>query len=215
MPKKPVLEEIGKRKLVPVVKLDRAEDTRPLCETLTEGGLPCAEITFRTEAAEESIRIAVNQYPDMLVGAGTVTNVEQAERAVQAGAKFLVSPGFSEKVAEYAAAENILLLPGICTPSEIMKALEYNMSVVKFYPAEQFGGIRTIKALTAPFPAIRFLPTGGIYAGNIQDYLQIPQVLACGGSWMVASDLIRNGNYDEILRLTREAVKAVDACRKG
>ena len=151
----------------------------------------------------------------MLIGAGTITSVEQAKRAVAAGAEFLVSPGFSEKIAAYAAEENILLLPGICTPSEIMEAMEYGISAVKFFPAEQSGGIRTIKALSAPFSAVRFLPTGGIHAGNILDYLKIPQIFACGGSWMAGSDLIRSGNYTEILRLTREAVKAADACGRG
>jgi len=209
MTKQNVLEEIEYRKLVPVVKIDNVNDARPLCRTLIEGGLPCAEITFRTDAAEESIRIATKCYPEMLVGAGTVTSVEQAERAVSAGAKFLVSPGFSEKVADFAVSKDILLLPGTCTPTEIMKAMDYGFSVVKFFPAQQYGGLTTIKTLSAPFPSMKFMPTGGINSVNIKEYLAFRQIIACGGSWMVKPDLFTNGDFTEVLSLTKEAVKIV------
>ncbi|MEZ3435438.1 MAG: bifunctional 4-hydroxy-2-oxoglutarate aldolase/2-dehydro-3-deoxy-phosphogluconate aldolase [Lachnospiraceae bacterium] len=204
---KNILELIENRKIVPVVKLYNSEDSLPLCEALCEGGLPVAEITFRTEAAEDSIRLAAKAYPDMLIGAGTIVNTEQAKRAVDAGAKFLVTPGFSKKVTEYAAKNHILIFPGVCTPTEVMCALEYNLDVVKFFPAKQYGGPDTINALSAPFPSIRFMPTGGITAANIRDYLKNKKVIACGGSWMVKDTYIKEHQFTEIIRLTKEAVK--------
>lgn len=209
MNEKDLLLQVEKRKIVPVVKLDRVSDAKPLCQALCEGGLPVAEITFRTDAAEESIRIASKEFPDMMVGAGTVVNTEQAKRAVDAGAKFLVSPGFSRSVTEWALDNKILIFPGTCTPSEIMAAMEYGLPVVKFFPASQYGGLSTIKALAAPFPSIRFMPTGGINADNILDYLKYEKIIACGGSWMVKDSLINEGNFDKIRELTAQAASLV------
>lgn len=205
-----LLKKIREKKLVPVVKLDRAEDAEPLCEALCEGGLPVAEITFRTSAAEESIRTAVRKFPNMMVGAGTVINVEQAKRAVDAGASFLVSPGISREVTEWALKNRICIFPGTCTPSEVMTALEYDLPVVKFFPASQYGGLETIKALSAPFPGISFMPTGGIGVHNIKEYLAFERVAACGGSWMVKDTFIKEGNFAKIRELTREAAALIN-----
>lgn len=209
MKQKELLDMIANRKIVPVVKLDDANDAKPLCEALIAGGLPVAEITFRTDAAEESIRKSVSSFPDMLVGAGTIVNVEQAKRALDAGSKFLVTPGFSRQVTEFAIDNNILIFPGACTPTEIMAALEYNLPVLKFFPAKQFGGLDTISALAAPFPQIRFMPTGGISAANIQEYLAHEKIIACGGSWMVKDSYIKANDFAAIKQLTQEAVALV------
>ena len=204
-----LLAEVEAKKIVPVVKLDRVSDAKPLCQALCEGGLPVAEITFRTDAAEESIRIAAKAFPEMMIGAGTIVNTEQAKRAVDAGAKFLVSPGLSRSVTEWALDHEILIFPGTCTPSEIMTAMDYGLSVVKFFPASQYGGLATIKALSAPFPSIRFMPTGGINAENINDYLKFDKIIACGGSWMVKDSLINEGSFDKIRELTAQAAALV------
>ena len=155
-----VMDLIKEKRIVPVVKIDRVEDALPLAKALIDGGLPVAEITFRTDAAEESIRVIRENYPQMLCGAGTVVNIDQAERAVAAGAAFIVSPGFNKDVVEYALRKNIPVLPGCCTPTEIREALGHGLNIVKFFPAKQYGGLDTIKALAAPFPGIRFMPTG-------------------------------------------------------
>ncbi len=202
----PILQE---KKIVPVVKLDRVEDACPLAEALCEGGLPVAEITFRTDAAEESIRRIRAAFPEMLVGAGTIINTEQAKRATDAGAAFLVSPGISEEILEFAEAGDLPVFPGVCTPSEIMLALRHGLRVVKFFPAEAYGGIRTMKALSGPFPGILFMPTGGISPGNLVEYLSYERVAAVGGSWMVKASLIKDGFFDEISRLTAEAVAMI------
>ncbi len=204
-----VLQEIRQRKIVPVVKLDRVEDAKPLGEALCEGGLPVAEVTFRTDAAEESIRIMKQEFPEMLIGAGTVVNVEQAKRALDAGAVFLVSPGFSSKVTEFALAHKVPVFPGICTPTEVMAAMEYGLEVVKFFPAKQFGGLDTIKALAAPFPGMKFMPTGGVSAANILEFLAYDRIIACGGSWMVKDTYVKEGNFAKIVELTKEAVELV------
>lgn len=201
------MELIKEKRIVPVVKLDHVEDALPLAKALIDGGLPVAEITFRTDAAEESIRVIRNTYPEMLCGAGTVVNIDQAERAVAAGAAFIVSPGFTKEVVEYAARKNIPVLPGCCTPTEIIDAMNYGLNVVKFFPAKQYGGLDTIKALAAPFPGIRFMPTGGINTGNLREFLDNDKIYACGGSWMVADSLIKEKRFDEITRLTKEAVE--------
>ncbi len=210
-----LLEQVEIKKIVPVVKLDRASDARPLGEALSEGGLPVAEVTFRTDAAEESIRIMKREFPEMMVGAGTVVNVEQAKRALDTGASFLVSPGISRSVVEFAIDNKLPVFPGTCTPSEVMIAMEYDLPVVKFFPAAQYGGLATIKALAAPFPSLRFMPTGGINAANIMDYLASDKIIACGGSWMVKDSLINAGNFEEITRLTAEAVALVSKKREG
>lgn len=204
-----LIAQIEKLKLVPVVKLDRVEDAAPLGHALCEGGLPVAEVTFRTSAAYEAIKAMKKSCPEMIVGAGTVVNVEQAKQALDAGSSFIVSPGFSQSVVEFAVQNNILILPGTCTPTEIMAAMDYNLKIVKFFPAMQYGGLDTIKALAAPFPSIRFMPTGGISVGNILEYLTCSKIIACGGSWMVKDTLINEGNYNKITRLTAEAVALI------
>lgn len=205
-----VMKRVEELKLVPVVKLDRAEDAKPLAEALCKGGLPVAEVTFRTDAAEESIKIMKREFPDMLVGAGTVMNLEQAKKAVRAGAEFIVSPGMNREVIEYAQEQKVPVLPGACTPTEVMMAMEYELPVVKFFPAKQYGGLNTIKALAAPFPAIKFMPTGGIGADNIKEYLAFDKIAACGGSWMVNESYINAKEFDKIAELTREAVSLLN-----
>ena len=208
-----VLEQFKKIGIIPVVVLDDAKDAEPLGRALMEGGLPCAEITFRTAAAEESIRIMSQKFPDMLVGAGTVLTTEQVDRAVAAGAKFIVSPGINPKVVDYCVKKNIPITPGTCNPSNVETALEFGLDVVKFFPAEAAGGLNYIKAIAAPYTGVQFMPTGGINAENVKDYLKYDRSIACGGSWMVKGDLIKNGNFDKIKELTAEAANIVKEIR--
>lgn len=209
-----VLEEIQKIGIVPVVVLDDEKDAKPLAKALCEGGLPCAEVTFRTKAAEESIRIMAKEYPQMLVGAGTVLTTEQVDRAIKAGAKFIVSPGLNPKIVSYCIEKGIPVTPGCQTPSDIEKALELGLDVVKFFPAEPAGGLPMIKALAAPYTEVMFMPTGGINPKNVVDYLKFDRILACGGSWMVKGDLVKEGKFDEITALVKEAAKIVSDSRK-
>lgn len=209
------MEQLKRNKIVPVIKIDNAEDAPALGQALCGGGLPVAEITFRTEAAEEAIRKMKAAQPQMLLGAGTVTTVRQAEAAEAAGCSFLVTAGFNRKVTEYAVSHNIPILPGVCTPTELMFLLEYDLPVAKFFPAKQYGGVDTIKALSAPFPQMRFMPTGGINPGNVLEYLAFPKVIACGGSWMVSADLIRGHHFDRIEAMTSEAVNLVKNSNKN
>ncbi len=204
-----VLEQISKIGIVPVVKIDRAEDALPLARALCAGGLPCAEVTFRTGAAAEAIRIMTANFPDMCVGAGTVLNAEQVDAAMEAGAKFIVSPGFNLRTVKYCMEKNIPVTPGISSPSEIEQAIELGLEVVKFFPAEQSGGLAKIKAMAAPYGNMKFMPTGGINAKNLTSYLDFGKVIACGGSWMVTGDLINEGAWDRIEQLTREAVQTM------
>lgn len=208
-----LLQRIETMGVVPVVVLQKETDALPLAKALMEGGLPCAEVTFRTEAAEASIRAMTQAYPEMLVGAGTVLTTEQVDRAVGAGAKFIVSPGFDPEIVDYCLERQIPILPGCITPSELAQAVKRDLQVVKFFPAEQFGGLSTIKALSAPYPQLRFMPTGGISAKNLADYLGFDKILACGGSWMVKGDLIASGAFDKIAEMTREAVNLVKEIR--
>jgi 2-dehydro-3-deoxyphosphogluconate aldolase/(4S)-4-hydroxy-2-oxoglutarate aldolase len=208
-----ILERLGRVGLVPVVKLDRAEDATPLAEALLAGGLPCAEITFRTAAAPAAIKAIGDNCPDMLVGAGTVLTVAQAEQAIASGAKFVVSPGFSASVVDWCLAREIPVLPGVATPTDVMAALEKGLKVLKFFPAEAYGGVNTLKALSAPFGGIKYMPTGGVSAKNMADYLALPSVHAVGGSWMVEGKLISSGNFAEITRLAAEAVALVKQAR--
>ena len=201
-----VLEQISKIGIVPVVKIDRAEDALPLAKALCAGGLPCAEVTFRTDAAEESIRIMAEQFPEMLVGAGTVLTTEQVDKAVNAGAKFIVSPGLNPKVVAYCVSKNIPIVPGCANPSDIEQAIELGLEVVKFFPAEAAGGLNMIKAMSAPYTSVKFMPTGGINANNLIDYLNFGKIVACGGSWMVSKDMVAAGEFDKIAKLTNEAV---------
>ena len=205
----PILETISKIGIVPVVKLDDAKDAAPLADALCKGGLPCAEVTFRTAAAAEAISIMTKAHPDMVVGAGTVLTTDQVDQAVEAGAKFIVSPGLNPKVVKYCVDKNIPITPGTNSPSEIETAIEFGLEVVKFFSPEQSGGIAQIKAMAAPYVNMKFMPTGGINAKNLISYLDFPKVIACGGSWMVPGDLIANGEFDKIEELTREAVKTM------
>lgn len=204
-----ILESISKFKVVPVVVLEDAKDAIPLGRALSNGGLKCAEITFRTEAAEESIRLMSNHFPDMLIGAGTVLTTEQVDKAVAAGAKFIVSPGLNPKVVQYCIDKDIVIVPGVTNPSGIEQALELGLEVVKFFPAEANGGLNAIKAMAGPFPKLKFMPTGGISENNIGEYLSFSKIVACGGTWMVKESLIKNGEYEKIEELTREAIKTV------
>lgn len=208
-----VLEQFGKIGIVPVVVLNDAGDAKGLAQALVNGGLPCAEVTFRTEAAEESIRIMSKEFPQMLVGAGTVLTTEQVDRAVAAGAKFIVSPGFNPKVVKYCLDKNIPVTPGTQTPSEMEQAMELGLDVVKFFPAEPAGGLNMIKAVAAPYTTLSFMPTGGINLENVEAYLKYDRILACGGSWMVKADLVSAGKFDEIEKMTREAAELVKKIR--
>lgn len=208
-----VAEKIAGFGVVPVVVLDDVKDAAPLAKALVEGGLPCAEVTFRTAAAEESIRIMATEYPDMFVGAGTVLTIEQVDRAVAAGAKFIVSPGFDPEIVDYCLEKEIPVFPGCITPSEVAQAVKRGLEVVKFFPAEQFGGVATIKAMAAPYVGLKFMPTGGVSAKNLESYLSCDKIIACGGSWMVKGDLVKAGKFDEIKNLTEEAVKLAASIR--
>ena len=208
-----ILKEMSNIGIIPVVALDKVEDAQPLAKALIEGGIPCAEVTFRTAAAEESIRIMATEHPEMLIGAGTVLTIDQVDRAVAAGAKFIVSPGFDPEIVDYCLSKDILVLPGCITPSEVAQAVKRGLEVVKFFPAEQFGGVNTIKALAAPYVNVKFMPTGGISAKNLRDYLGFKKIVACGGSWMVKGDLVEAGEFDKIKEMTAEAVALVKEIR--
>ena len=208
-----IMVQIEKTGVIPVVVINDVEDAEPLAQALCEGGLPCAEVTFRTAAAEESIRKMTDIYPDMLIGAGTVLTTEQVDRAAAAGAKFIVSPGFDPEVVDYCILKQIPVFPGCITPSEVAQAVKRGLKVVKFFPAAQFGGVSTIQALTAPYVGLKFMPTGGVNAKNLADYLQCKSIIACGGSWMVKSDLIKAGEFELIKDMTKEAVSLVNEIR--
>ncbi|NCB93124.1 MAG: bifunctional 4-hydroxy-2-oxoglutarate aldolase/2-dehydro-3-deoxy-phosphogluconate aldolase [Clostridia bacterium] len=209
-----VLEKIKATKVVPVVVLQDSTDAIPLAKALVDGGLPCAEVTFRTEAAEESIQLMKSEYPQMLVGAGTVITMDQLERALRAGAEFIVSPGFDPEIVDECIKRNVPVLPGCVTPSEVIQAVKRNLEVIKFFPAEQYGGVATIKALGAAFPSLKFMPTGGIGTANLEEYLGCDKIWACGGSWMVKGDMIAAGEFDKIRDLTRAAVELAETIRK-
>lgn len=198
-----IIEKIGQMKIVPVVVLNSVEETLPKMQALIDGGLPCAEITFRTPCAAEAIALAVKAYPDALIGAGTVINAEQCEKAIAAGSKFIVSPGFSEEVADCCKAHGMLYLPGVVTPTEVMAAVAKGLTTLKFFPASNYGGLKTIKAICAAFPYLKIMPTGGISADNILEYLACDKILACGGSWMMS------GTPEEIKEKTAKAVALV------
>jgi 2-dehydro-3-deoxyphosphogluconate aldolase/(4S)-4-hydroxy-2-oxoglutarate aldolase len=204
-----ILKKIDELGIVPVVKIEKAEDALPLGRALLVGDLPIAEITFRTSAAEESIKSLTRELPELLVGAGTVLTVEQTKKAISAGAKFIVSPGFNPKVVDYCIENSIPITPGINNPTQIEMALERGIEIVKFFPAEASGGLSLLKSMSAPYTNIKFIPTGGINQNNLCSYLSNNKVLACGGSLMVKSDLISSGNFTEITRLTREAISTM------
>ncbi|WP_319559014.1 bifunctional 4-hydroxy-2-oxoglutarate aldolase/2-dehydro-3-deoxy-phosphogluconate aldolase [Marispirochaeta sp.] len=204
-----MIKTLRKIKVVPVVKIEDAKQAVPLGKALMAGGLPCAEITFRTSAAAEAIGLLTKEVPELLVGAGTVLSPEQADAAKKAGAKFMVSPGFNPRVVDHCLNMNMPIFAGINNPTGIEMALERELPAVKFFPAEASGGLAMLKAMAAPYGDILFMPTGGVNARNIAAYLAFPRVLACGGSWMVPSDLISAGEFDKITALTKEAVQAV------
>lgn len=202
-----LFEKMERLKIIPVVKIESASDAPSLADALIAGGLPVAEITFRTAAALDAIRSIAGR-DDILVGAGTVLSVDMAKKAVDAGATFIVSPGFNPKVVEYCITSDIPVTPGVCTPTEIETALEYGLEVLKFFPAEAMGGLKTLKAISAPYNMVRFIPTGGINEKNVSDYLAFNKTLCCGGSWMAKSDLISENSFSRITQLTKEAVEA-------
>lgn len=204
-----VLDRISLIGLVPVIKVERAEDAAPLCRALADGGLPVAEITFRTAAACEAIRRVAAELPDVMLGAGTVLSVEQARSAVEAGAKYIVSPGLNPKVAGWCVERGVPVLPGCANPSDIETALELGLKTVKFFPAEALGGVKLIKAMSAPYGDVRFVPTGGISGKNALEYLNCPKVAAIGGSWMAPGDAIAAGDWERIRGLAAAAVNLV------
>ncbi len=204
-----VFEKISALRLVPVVKIENSQDAVPLGRALLNARLPIAEITFRTAAAEAAIRALTAELPELLVGAGTVLSVDQVKSAVDAGARFMVAPGFNPTVVDYCVEHNISVVPGVNNPSQIERALERKLKVVKFFPAEASGGLPFLKAVAAPYSDILFLPTGGINLQNLLTYLSFPRVIACGGSWMVETALTSAGNFEEIERRSREAVAAM------
>lgn len=204
-----LLEKLGLLGVVPVVEIERSEDAVELGKALLAGGLPCAEITFRTAAAEEAIRQISSNLPEVIVGAGTVLSVDQASRAVSGGAQFIVSPGFNPRVVDWCLEHQVPVTPGVATPTEIDMALGKELKVLKFFPAEALGGVAMLKAIAAPYRGVKFIPTGGINAQNLADYLKLPMVHACGGSWLAPAKLISAGAFDEITRLTQEAVTIV------
>lgn len=205
-----LIEQIAQLKILPVIAVDRAEDILPLGKVLAENGLPAAEITFRSDAAAEAIRLLRQAQPDMLIGAGTVLNRAQVVAAKEAGAGFIVSPGFNPNTVRACQELDIPIIPGVNNPSTIEAVLEMGLGTVKFFPAEASGGVKMIKALLGPYGQLKIMPTGGVGVANIREYLSIPGVIACGGSWMVDKKLINAGNWDEIARLTREAVALVN-----
>jgi len=209
-----LLIRMGEFGIIPVVSIGASEDAAPLGQALLEGGLPCAEITFRTAAAEEAIRKISNGFQDILLGAGTVLSVEQAEKAVSAGAKFIVSPGFDEKVVSWCMQHNVVVTPGVATPTEINMALDQGLSILKFFPAEALGGVKTLKAISAPYGGVKFIPTGGVNLENLAEYLRLPSVHACGGSWVVKRSLIDAGDFSEITRRVKEALGIVRHVRE-
>ena len=204
-----ILKEIYNIGIIPVIKINDASKAVPLAKALIDGGLAAAEVTFRTDAAEESIRAITKAYPDMIVGAGTVLTIEQAKRALDAGAKFIVSPGFNPKVVSWCLEQGVTPLPGCTTPSEIEQALELGLGVVKFFPAEQSGGLAKIKAMSAPYGSVKFMPTGGVSLDNVNEYLNNNKIIACGGSFMVKESYIDNDNWEEITNLTKKAVSTM------
>ena len=198
-----VVEELGKIGIVPVIALDDAKDAEPLAKALIDGGLPCAEVTFRTAAAQESIKIMADKFPELIVGAGTVLTPEQADKAMEAGAKFIVSPGLNPKVVKHCMDKGYPIVPGTSNPSDVEVAIEL---VVKFFPAEAAGGLNMIKSMAAPYTSMKFMPTGGINANNLKSYLDFGKIVCCGGSWMVKKDMVAAGDFAGIEKLTREAV---------
>ena len=208
-----IIEKISAAGIIPVIKIDDANDALPLAAALKEGGLPVAEVTFRTDAAEEAIRKIAKAYPDFLIIAGTVLTTEQADKAIAAGANAIVSPGLNPTVVKHCIDKGYDVVPGVCTPSEVEAAMSLGLTYLKFFPAEAAGGVQMIKAMSAPYTKVRFMPTGGINVKNLPDYLNCKAVFACGGSWMVPSSDIASGNFEKIKALTKEAVALLKEIR--
>ena len=204
-----IIAKLKEYKVIPVVTIKDVEKALPLAKALKDGGLPCAEITFRVAGAAECIKRITTEYPDMFVGAGTVLTTEQADEAIKAGAKFIVAPGFNKEVVQYCQSKGVPMIPGVCTPTEIEAALSIGLTCLKFFPAEAAGGVKMIKALTAPYTMISIMPTGGVSPENIGSYLACKSVVCCGGSWMTPNNLIDEGNFDKITELVKEAVNLV------
>ena len=201
-----VVKQLSKIGIVPVIKIEDPKDAAPLAKALIDGGLPCAEVTFRTACAKEAIAIIAKEYPEMIVGAGTVLTKAQVDDAIEAGAKFIVSPGFNPEIVKYCQSKGCPIVPGINNPSGIEAALEFGLDTVKFFPAEQSGGLAMIKAMSAPYGGVKFMPTGGVSPANVNDYLAFNKIVCCGGSWMVKPEMISAGDFDGITKLVREAV---------
>jgi len=201
-----LVSDIG---IVPVIAIDDVEKAVPLAKALIAGGLPAAEVTFRTAAGEEAIRRIAQECPEVMVGAGTVTTKEQVDRAIAAGSKFIVSPGFNPEITKYALSKGALMMPGTATPGEMEQAMALGLEVVKFFPAEQNGGIAKLKAVAGPYKNLMWMPTGGVNTKNMNDYLTFDQILACGGTWMVKKDLIDGERWDEITAICKDAVKTM------
>jgi 2-dehydro-3-deoxyphosphogluconate aldolase/(4S)-4-hydroxy-2-oxoglutarate aldolase len=208
----PILQKIAELKIIPVIVLEKEEQALPLADALVAGGLPIAEITFRTEAAEGAIR-AMAVRGDLLVGAGTVLTIEQADRAIDAGASFIVAPGTNHQVVEHCLKQDIPITPGVATPTDIELALSLGLETLKFFPAEALGGVSMLKAISAPYRQVRFIPTGGITLENMPGYLALPQVLACGGSWLASRDKLANNQFDVIEKTVAAAVAITNPAR--
>jgi 2-dehydro-3-deoxyphosphogluconate aldolase / (4S)-4-hydroxy-2-oxoglutarate aldolase len=209
-----IVDRVRQIGIIPVVSIPRLEHALPLAESLLEGGLPCAEVTFRTAAAAESITEIRSRFPEVFLGAGTVLTTEQAETAISSGAQFIVSPGTNPAVVDYCLSKGVTIFPGVCTPTEIEAALAKGVDVLKFFPAEPMGGVGFLKAICAPYRQVRFIPTGGIDQKNLGQYLALTEVVACGGSWMVKPELMNAGEFDQIRQLVKEAVALVDELRR-
>ena len=206
------ISEIG---VVPVIKLNNPErDAEPLAKALCAGGLPVAEVTFRAAGADKAIKLMSETCPDMLVGAGTVLTTEQVDKAIAAGAKFIVTPGFDPELVAYCKEKNMPIYPGCTTPTDYHAAFKFGLEIVKFFPAEQSGGLAKIKAMSAPFPMFKVMPTGGISLKNLKEYISAPVICACGGSYMVTAELIDNQKWDEIIELCKQSVAIVKEARK-
>ncbi len=208
-----IYERLYNCAVIPVIKLDDANKSEALAKALIDGGLPSAEVTFRTASAPEVISRMSAAFPEMLIGAGTVLSVDQAKKAVDCGAQFIVSPGLNPKVVSWCIENGVPVIPGVATPTELEAAMELGLSVVKFFPAEAFGGLKTLKAISAPYGSVRFMPTGGISLENMESYLSFKKIIACGGSFMVTSDLIENNDFESITAISKKAADIAGAVR--
>jgi 2-dehydro-3-deoxyphosphogluconate aldolase/(4S)-4-hydroxy-2-oxoglutarate aldolase len=205
-----MIEQLSALRLIPVVAIETVEQAEPLADALVEGGLPCIEITLRTQAALEAIRALAGR-EQFLLGGGTVHGVDHAKAVVDAGARFVVTPGFNPRTVTWCLENKVPIFPGVATPTDLEMAMEHGIEVVKFFPAQNLGGVKMLKALSGPYGGIRFIPTGGIDAANLKDYLDLPCVLACGGSWMVRAELIREGRFADVKELVHEAMRQIRA----